>query len=104
MNQNNEKAKIKDLEERIKRQKEAIENKDRIIKSKENKTNIYYGIRFVEVICIGIAVFGFLWNTTEVLNLTTPQFMMLYGGSGAVISEIISRVFKKKITELTKDM
>lgn len=60
------------------------------------KTDVYYGIRFVQVVCIGIAAFGFLWNTTEMLNLTTPQFMMLYGGCGAVISEVFARIFKKK--------
>ena len=63
----------------------------------ETKTNIYLGIRFIQVLCIGIAVFGALWKGTEVLNLDTPEFMMVYGGAGALISEIIARVFKKKI-------
>ena len=90
---------IKELEEHNQTLVNLIDENNKQQQSIENKTHIYYGIRFVEVICIGIAVFGFLWNTTEMLNLTTPQFMMLYGGSGAIISEIIARIFKKKITQ-----
>lgn len=80
----------------LKRQLELKRKKQE--EQKNNKT-VYYIARFGEVICIGIFVFGLLWNTTEMINLTTPQFMMLYGGSGALISEVLSRVFKKKITE-----
>ncbi len=64
---------------------------------KEDKTNVYYGIRFIQVICIGFFVFGMLWQGTETFNMTTPQFMMVYGGLGAVISELVARLFKKKI-------
>lgn len=53
-------------------------------------------IRFIELLCIAFFIFGFLWNTTEWLNLTAPQFLMLYGGAGAVICEIIARLFNKK--------
>ena len=98
-NENENDKKIKELEERNKRLKEFIDEKDEEKYQQETKTHIYYGIRFVQVLCIGVASFGFLWNTTEVLNLTTPQFMMLYGGSGALISEIVARLFKKKITK-----
>ena len=56
----------------------------------------YLVFRYIEVICIALFIFGFLWNGTEVMHLTTPQFMMLYGGSGAVICEILSRLFSKK--------
>ena len=49
--------------------------------------DIYKGIRVIEVICIGIAVFGALWKGTEILNLDTPEFMMVYGSAGAIISE-----------------
>ena len=59
--------------------------------------DVYTGIRIVEVICIGFAVFGALWKGTEILNLDTPEFMMVYGSAGALISEILARVFKKKI-------
>ncbi len=59
----------------------------------------YLAMRYLEIICVAIFIFGFLWNGTEVLNLTTPQFLMLYGGMGAVICEILARIFsKKKIT------
>ena len=59
--------------------------------------NIYLGIRFIECICIAVFVFGFLWEGTETLNLSLPQFMMLYGGVGAAISEMIARVLAKRI-------
>jgi len=66
--------------------------------SEEEETPItaYTAIRFVEVVSIAVFVFGFMWNGTEVLQLTMPQFMMLYGGFGAVISEGLARLFKKK--------
>jgi len=56
----------------------------------------YLATRYIEIFCIGLFAFGFLWNGTEVLNLTTPQFLMLYGGSGAVLTEILARLFSKK--------
>lgn len=55
----------------------------------------YTVIRYVEGICIAVFVFGFLWHGTEVLQLSFPQFMMLYGGTGALISELVARLFLK---------
>lgn len=63
---------------------------------KENKNMIYYAMRFIQVLCIGIAVFGALWKGTEIFNLDTPSFMMVYGSAGALLSEGIARLFKKK--------
>ena len=63
---------------------------------KEEPSTSYLVARFIELLCVGAFVFGFLWNGTEVMNLTTPQFMMLYGGSGAVIAEVVARIIKKK--------
>jgi len=61
------------------------------------ETDIKYLVfRYVECFCIALFIFGFLWNGTEILNLTTPQFLMLYGGSGSIISEILARLFSKK--------
>lgn len=57
---------------------------------------IYLAVRYVEMICVGFFIFGFLWYGTEILNLSTPQFLMLYGGTGAILCEIIARLFKKK--------
>ena len=94
---NEEGNKIKELEDKNERLKEIIDQKDKVKAATETKTNIYYGIRFVQVMCIGVAMFGGLWKGTEVMNLDTPSFMMVYGGTGAVISEVIARVFKKKI-------
>ena len=93
----NEENKIKELEEHNKRLKEIIDEKDKKKAQQETKTNIYYGIRFVQVLCIGVFVFGMLWQGTETFNMSTPQFMMFYGGAGAVISEVVARLFKKKI-------
>lgn len=56
----------------------------------------YLAMRYIECFCIALFIFGFLWNGTEILNLTTPQFIMLYSGSGAVISEILARLFIRK--------
>jgi len=66
--------------------------------SEETKPVQYLAARYIEILCISLFVFGFLWNGTEVMNLTTPQFLMLYGGSGAVICEVLARLFSKKKT------
>ena len=68
----------------------------------EMKHNAYVAFRYIEGICIAVFVFGFLWNGTEILNLTLPQFMMLYGGSGAVISEFVSRFMLKQLKKNEK--
>ena len=65
-------------------------------KSEENRKIGYLAARYVECFCIAMFIFGFLWNGTEVLNLTTPQFLMLYGGGGAVLCEILARLFTRK--------
>ena len=73
------------------------ENKEEKKQEKEPEPSTPYLIsRIIEMLCIGAFIFGFLWNGTEVMNLTTPQFMMLYGGSGAMISEVVARIIKKK--------
>jgi len=64
--------------------------------NEELKYYSYLGVRVLELISICLFVFGFIWNSTEILNLTTPQFMMLYGGLGTVVSEILARWFGKK--------
>jgi hypothetical protein len=79
------------MEENIEEKKEAEKKVDI-----QEPSTPYLIARFIELLCIGAFVFGFLWNGTEIMNLTTPQFMMLYGGSGAVISEVVARIFKKK--------
>jgi hypothetical protein len=61
----------------------------------EIKISKYVIIRLVQLICIGAFVFGGLWEGTIRFNLTTPQFLMIYGGTGAIISEILARMFKK---------
>jgi hypothetical protein len=58
----------------------------------------YLAFRYIEIICAGAFIFGFLWNGTETLKLTISQFLMLYGGLGAVICEVLARLFSKKKT------
>jgi len=66
----------------------------------------YIVVRFVEIVCIAAFIFGLLWEGTEVLNLSTPEFLMLYGGTGAAVSEatarLLSRKIKKKVGRETK--
>lgn len=64
---------------------------------KEEPDVKYIAVRYLEVICIAVFIFGFLWNGTEVMNLTTPQFLMLYGGAGGIICEILARLFSGKL-------
>ena len=61
----------------------------------EEINNKYVAVRFVQLICIGAFIFGALWEGTIVMNLSTPQFLMVYGGVGAVLSEILARAFKR---------
>ena len=72
---------------------------------KEDVKNVYIAFRFIEVICIGVFIFGFLWEGTELLKLTLPEFMMLYGGVGAVLSEGIARILHRylKKNEIMKE-
>ena len=69
-----------------------------VVSNKEEPTLQYLIVRYIECFCIAVFIFGFLWNGTEMLDLTSPQFMMLYGGTGAVVTEILARVFSKKKT------
>jgi len=66
----------------------------------EEKVDIkYLAARYIELFCIAVFIFGILWGGTEELKLTTPQFMMLYGGLGTVICEMLARLFSKKKTK-----
>jgi hypothetical protein len=63
--------------------------------SEHSEINKYVIIRIVQMICIGAFVFGALWEGTIRFNMTTPQFLMVYGGTGAILSEILARFFKR---------
>jgi len=71
--------------------------------NEEIKEYSYIGVRLIEFICIAAVIFGALWEGTEIFNLTLPQFLMLYGTMGAVVSEALARVLKKKIKKPNKD-
>lgn len=84
------------MDEAVKKQEQ--NKKDREERERqERNTSIYLAIRGIQVLCIGVFVFGALWEGTERFSMTTPQFLMTYGAAGAVISEVLARVFKKKI-------
>jgi len=68
----------------------------------ELKKTIYIGFRYIEGICIAVFVFGLLWEGTEILKLTLPQFLMVYGGAGAVISELMARFTLGRIKKKEK--
>ena len=70
-------------------------NVNKNIEAVENTNIRYVVMRYIQILCIGAFVFGALWEGTIKFNLTTPQFLMVYGGTGAVISEVLARVFKK---------
>jgi len=74
---------------------EETKNKEAVETVNVKRTG-YLAARYIEVLCISLFIFGFLWNGTEVMNLTTPQFLMLYGGGGAIVCEVLARVFSKK--------
>jgi hypothetical protein len=57
----------------------------------------YIAVRLIEFISIAAIIFGAAWEGTETFNLSMPQFCMLYGGIGAVVSEILARLLKKNI-------
>jgi len=65
--------------------------------------SVYVGIRYLEGICIAVFVFGVLWEGTEILKLTLPQFLMVYGGAGAVLSELMARFTLGRIKKKTKE-
>jgi len=54
----------------------------------------YVAVRFIQLISIGAFIFGTLWEGTIRFNFSTPQFLMVYGITGAVISEALARLFK----------
>lgn len=68
----------------------------------ESMKNAYLAFRYIEGICIAVFVFGFLWHGTEMLDLTLPQFMMLYGGVGAIISEGLARLLYRQVKKKDK--
>jgi len=61
------------------------------------KRTAYLGFRYLEGLCIAIFVFGLLWEGTEIFDLSTPEFLIVYGGAGAVITELLSRLTQKQI-------
>ena len=70
-------------------------NVNKNIEAGVNVNTRYVVMRYIQILCIGAFVFGALWEGTIRFNLSTPQFLMVYGGTGAVISEVLARMFKR---------
>ena len=60
------------------------------------KEGAYFITRVIEIICIGLFFFGLLWEGTIIFNLSTPQFLIAYGGAGAVVTHVLAYFLKKK--------
>jgi hypothetical protein len=54
------------------------------------------GVRFIEFVSVTVLVFGLMWKGSDVLKLSLPDFMILYGAVGAVISELTARLLGRK--------
>lgn len=73
-----------------------------VFKAEDIKKPAYIGFRFIEGLCIAVCIFGVLWEGTELMDLSLPQFMIVYGGMGAVITEIMSRITMNSIQKKNK--
>lgn len=58
---------------------------------KENKALAVGVLRIVQAIGIAAVVVGTMWQGTESLKLSVPQFLMLYGAVAATVSELAIR-------------
>ena len=74
------------------------------VNNEDTSKTIYVGFRYIEGICIAVFIFGVLWEGVEILKLTLPQFLMVYGGAGAVISELMARFTLGRIKKKTKEI
>lgn len=77
-------------------------NEKNCINGTETYKTIYIGFRYLEGICIAVFVFGLLWEGAEILKLTLPEFLILYGGAGALVSEIMARFTLEKVKKKSK--
>jgi len=88
----------------VKKETEAGANLNQALKEQKVKEETktvdpnykYLAMRYIQCFCIALFIFGMLWNGTEVLKLTVSQFMMVYGGMGIVVTEIMARLFSGK--------
>lgn len=54
------------------------------------------GLRMVQLLAGALVALGALWALADVLQLTLPQFMVLYGFVGVVAPEFPIRLLKHK--------
>lgn len=60
----------------------------------------YVAARMLELLFASAFVFGVMWQGAETFMLSVPQFLMLYGGLGALICDLVARALKApKFTE-----
>ena len=68
----------------------------------EIRKNGILAFRCVQILGVLAFIVGIMWQTADSFRLTIPQYMMLYGGMWAVISEAAIQVLKWKFPEPTK--
>ena len=61
------------------------------------KESAYIAIRIIECLSVATFIFGTLWEGTEIFKLSAPEFLMLYGAAGAIISELLARIFHRHL-------
>lgn len=56
-----------------------------------NRKYAYVAVRMLELLFASAFVFGIMWQGAESFMLSVPQFLMLYGGLGALVCELAAR-------------
>ena len=54
------------------------------------------GLRITQAICVAAFVFGLMWEGSIGMELRLSQFLVLYGGIGALVSEALVRILMAK--------
>lgn len=60
-----------------------------------NRRYVIIFLRFVELLSISVFILGAMWQGADMMKLSLPQFMMLYGLITAVASELAVRVAQR---------
>ena len=60
--------------------------------NEEHKKTAYVSIRVLELIFAAVMVLGAMWEGAEILTLSVPQFMILYGIIGTIACEASARL------------
>lgn len=64
--------------------------------NKKSYKQVFIGLQVLGAV---VAVFGALWQGTESLSLSVPQFMMLYGVLDVAACEVVKRLLDWKFPD-----